>query len=66
MLLAPEIEASIQRQLAEIRNELRCLDGTEREQAVLDEALSLEDAAERLFERIACEPARFDACVRCN
>jgi hypothetical protein len=66
MRLAREIEQDIQRQYAEIRNELRILDGTEQAQAILDEALSLEDAAERLYQYMACAPEYFDPRPRMN
>jgi hypothetical protein len=66
MQLATATEQSIQRQFEEIRNELRCLDGTEQAQAILDEALSLEDAAERLYELVACAPEYFDPRPRQN
>jgi hypothetical protein len=66
MQLATAVEQAIQRQLTEIRNELRCLDGTEQAQAILDEALSLDDAAERLYQYMACAPEYFDPRPRMN
>jgi hypothetical protein len=66
MQLATAIEQAIQRQFDEMRNDLRILDGTEQAQAILDEALSPEDAAERLYQYMECAPEYFDPRPRLN
>jgi len=64
MCLAEEIEWQREQLLTEMRNALRCYEHTERAQAVLDEALSPEDAAEKLYALMEAEPELFASCLR--